>query len=186
MAKRPSPRALRKAMDEMEVPEAYRPRDPELTGGRPRRRPRPTEPAALALLCQRLVGGLSMSDACLDPRCPGETEVYQEMAVNQSFYGTIARAREAQQHVIIDSTIKMADEATVEDWQVVRMRIWARQWRAGKLAPKTYGDKIDVNHGGLVGTVALPYDPTALTPEQREVMRDVLLTAPKTIDGKAE
>jgi hypothetical protein len=42
----------------------------------------------------------------------------------------------------------MADKATAEDWQVVKLRIWARQWRASKLAPKKYGEKIDHNHGG--------------------------------------
>ena len=42
-----------------------------------------------------------------------------------------------------DQCVRMADEATPEDWQVVKMRIWARQWRASKLAPKKYGDKVE-------------------------------------------
>jgi len=25
--------------------------------------------------------------------------------------------------------VEMADEATLEDWQLVKLRIWARQWR---------------------------------------------------------
>ena len=49
----------------------------------------------------------------------------------------IARAREAQQHALVDQTVAMADAATVENWQLVRLQIQARQWRAGKLAPKT-------------------------------------------------
>ena len=66
------------------------------------------------------------------------------MASDAAFRATIARAREAQQHAIIDETIEMADAATPEDWQVVKLRIWARQWRAAKLAPRTYGNKVEV------------------------------------------
>ena len=39
----------------------------------------------------------------------------------------------------------MADAATEADYNVVKLRIWARQWRASKLAPKKYGDRSDVN-----------------------------------------
>ena len=39
----------------------------------------------------------------------------------------------------------MADMATPDDWQVVKLRIWARQWRASKLAPKKYGDKLELS-----------------------------------------
>jgi terminase small subunit-like protein len=35
----------------------------------------------------------------------------------------------------------MADAATEADRQVVKLRIWARQWRGAKLAPKRYGEK---------------------------------------------
>lgn len=123
-----------------------------------------------------------MDEACSDENCPSQTEVYAGMALDPVFRGIIARAREAQQHATIDDTIRMADEATEDNWQVVRLRIWARQWRAAKLAPKVYGDRVDVNHGGGIGIVHAPYNPALLTQEQREVMRDALLT----IDGTAE
>lgn len=45
---------------------------------------------------------------------------------------------------MIDETIEMADAATPQNWQVMQMRIWARQWRAAKLASRTYGDKVEV------------------------------------------
>ena len=50
-------------------------------------------------------------------------------------------AREAQQEYEADYCVEMADEATPENWQLVKLRIWARQWRAAKLAPRRYGDK---------------------------------------------
>jgi hypothetical protein len=64
------------------------------------------------------------------------------MARDASYFAIIARAREAQQQAIIDATVDMADKATAEDWQVVRLRIWARQWQAAKLAPKQFGERM--------------------------------------------
>lgn len=94
------------------------------------------------MLCQRIIGGMSVDKACALPDGPSKTLVYQRMARDEAFRTIIARARVAQQDAIIDDTVDMADAATPENWQVVRMQIWARQWRAGKLAPKVYGEKI--------------------------------------------
>jgi hypothetical protein len=89
-----------------------------------------------------------MQQACAEEGMPSKSAVYQRMAADEEFRTRIARAREAQQEAIIDETVEMADTATPDDWQVVKLRIWARQWRAAKLAPKKYGDKIDVTSGG--------------------------------------
>lgn len=100
------------------------------------------DPLVVHQLCNRLIGGMSVDAACALPDGPSKTLVYQRMATDDEFRTLIVRAREAQQHAIVDDTIDMADRATPEDWQVVRLQIWARQWRAGKLAPKLYGDRM--------------------------------------------
>jgi hypothetical protein len=56
----------------------------------------------------------------------------------------LSRVRECQQDAEIDRTVAMADAATEADYNVVKLRIWARQWRASKLAPKKYGDRSEV------------------------------------------
>lgn len=56
------------------------------------------------------------------------------------------------------------------------------RWRSKMVDPANYGDKVDLHHRGIVGVVHAPYNPALLTQEQREVMRDALLT----IDGTAE
>ena len=98
--------------------------------GRPPIKPSVDDTAAVERMCERLVGGMSMVVACSRPDCPSATAVYQRMARDAEFAAIIGRAREAQQHAIIDQTVDMADKATPENWQVVRLRIWARQWRA--------------------------------------------------------
>lgn len=47
---------------------------------------------------------------------------------------------------MVDDTVDLADEATPENVHVVKLRIWARQWRAAKLAPKKYGDSVNLKH----------------------------------------
>ena len=82
---------------------------------------------------------------------PVKSSVYLEMARSDEFATAIARARTAQQECVIDETVDMADAATVEDREVVKLRIWARQWRAAKLAPNKYGERTAVDHGNQDG-----------------------------------
>jgi len=90
------------------------------------------------------------------------------MAADAEFKTFIARAREAQQHAMIDETVDMADQATPEDWQAVKLRIWARQWRAAKLAPRDYGERITQEHTGSVGFVMYGEPEKASTQEWAE------------------
>ena len=115
-----------------------------------------------------------MDAACRLPECPSDTAVYRKMAKDQEFAGIIARAREAQQHAIIDQTVDMADKATPENWQVVRLQIWARQWRAAKLAPKVYGEK--THHDVTVAT-------DDLTPAERDARIEFLLAKQRARDA---
>lgn len=98
-------------------------------------------PEVVAELCERLCAGEAMHEICADDHMPSTSTVYARMGADEEFRTTIARAREAQQDFEADNIVRMADAATEDDWQVVKMRIWARQWRAAKLAPKRYGDK---------------------------------------------
>lgn len=88
--------------------------------------------------------------ACAPIDRPQMDTIYREMARSVSFANRIARAREAQQHAMVDQTVTMADAATATNWQVVRLRIWARQWAAARLAPKVYGEKTDVSVSGEI------------------------------------
>jgi len=109
--------------------------------GRPPVRPSLDDPSVVEALCARLCAGEGLSQICADDGMPQRSAVYLRMATDEQFRTVIARAREAQQHAIVDETVDLADQATPDNWQVVKLQIWARQWRAGKLAAKFYGDK---------------------------------------------
>jgi hypothetical protein len=109
------------------------------------------DPKVVEDLCDRIAEGRGVIEVCADPDMPSEASVYRRMAKDEEFARRIARAREAQQEAEPDRLVQMAQDATPEDWQVVKLRIWARQWRAAKLAPKKYGEKITNEHTGADG-----------------------------------
>jgi hypothetical protein len=104
-------------------------------------RPKPTDDGIVDRISDGLISGLSIRKVCAPDDMPSVSVVYLEMAKNEDFRNAIAHARDLQQDAMVDETVDMADDATVEDWQLVKMQIWARQWRASKLAPKRYGDR---------------------------------------------
>ena len=112
-----------------------------------RKRPSIYEDGILQRVCDGLTEGLSIKQTCEPMDMPRWQEVYLEMQKDETIRTAIAHAREAQQEFIADDIVEMADLATAEDHNVVKLRIWARQWRAAKLAPKKYGEKqvLDVN-----------------------------------------
>lgn len=57
--------------------------------------------------------------------------------------GDITRARVLRVESLAQEVIEIAD--TEEDPQKARNMIDARKWYASKIAPKTYGDRVDVN-----------------------------------------
>ena len=88
------------------------------------------------------------------------------MAADKDFAATVARAREAGQDALAGETIDIADEATEETVQAARLRIWARQWYASKLAPKKYGDKLAVGGAEDLGPVVLSWKSRSPTPHE--------------------
>lgn len=103
-------------------------------------------------LCANIAGGMSVREACAQPGAPSEPTVYRKMAADLAFAEKLSEARASQQEREADVCVELADSATLENWQVVKLRIWARQWRAAKLAPKKYGDKQQVEHSGAIDT----------------------------------
>jgi hypothetical protein len=79
-------------------------------------------------------------------------------------------------------------EAPSDREEIMRAKELAQhfRWRASKINPREYGDKLDVNHGGMVGVVGIPYDPDSLDPDEREVLQRVLLKQPTTIEHEDE
>jgi hypothetical protein len=105
----------------------------------------------------RIARGEAIHVICDDDWLPSLNTMYKRLANDEAFREKYAHARDLQADREFDEIRNIADLATPEDVQVARLRIDARKWRAAKLRPKVYGDKIDVEHSGGV-TITLPPD----------------------------
>ena len=101
-------------------------------------------------ICERMSNGESVRKICSSPDMPAMSTVFKWLNEKEGFSEQYARAREAQADKYADELVDIADEGSNEDAQILRLRMDARKWAASKLAPKKYGDKLDLNHGGGV------------------------------------
>lgn len=100
------------------------------------------------LICDLVMDGKSLRTICLADDMPSRSTVMKWLANHEDFADQYARAREAQQDTYAEEIIHIAD--TAKDANLARLQIDARKWHASKLAPKKYGDKLDLNHGGSI------------------------------------
>jgi len=103
-------------------------------------------------ICDAIIEGGALYKICQQEGFPSERSVYQWLERNPEFSQKYTRARELQQDREADNIVVIADEA--EDANLARLQIDARKWRASKLAPKKYGDRLDLNHSGAIETIS--------------------------------
>jgi hypothetical protein len=99
-------------------------------------------------LLKRLADGESMVAIAQDARMPSRETVRRWNDSDETFRARYARAREDQADALFDEAAEIAKVATPESVQVARLQIDTIKWRASKLRPKVYGDKLDVEHSG--------------------------------------
>jgi hypothetical protein len=111
-----------------------------------------------AEICTRIGSGKSLRTICRADDMPGARTVYQWLAAHKDFAQQYARAREQQADALAEEILEIADDGTndtqvTEDGAVLvnhdhiarsRLRVDARKWLASKMAPKKYGDKLEL------------------------------------------
>jgi len=120
--------------------------------------------AASDYICDQIAEGRSLRSILKDSDMPASSTVFKALAADRGFAERYARAREVQADALFDEILDIADESKNDTFvdadgnistnqEVVarsRIRIDARKWMAGKLRPKVYGDKLDLNHSGRI------------------------------------
>jgi hypothetical protein len=104
-------------------------------------------------ICNRLAEGESIRQICRDDHMPSRVTVFNWQNERPEFLANIARAREGQADCLHDDMSDIEGEVRSGqlDPQAARVIIWSKQWRAGKLAPKKYGDKSALEVSGKDG-----------------------------------
>lgn len=95
-------------------------------------------------ICEMLEDGMSLRSICLLDDMPGRRTVLDWLDLHEEFRTKYARAREKQADADADDIVDISDHEP--DPARARVRVDARKWRAAKLAPKKYGDRI--THAG--------------------------------------
>lgn len=95
-------------------------------------------------ICAQLALGKSVKSILENtPGMPTRQTFYNWLMEDAEFFDNYTRAREAQADFFADEITEIADTET--DPQKARNRIDARKWAAGKLKPKLYGDRLQID-----------------------------------------
>ena len=124
---------------------------PKATPAKKRGRPSNYSDALADQFCSLLPyldGGIEK--LCEQPGMPKPTTVFEWISKHQYFADKYARAREIQAEVQAQRAI--SDALCAGDPQLGRLRFDARRWLASKLAPKKYGEKVEVENSGTLTT----------------------------------
>lgn len=123
-------------------------------------RPTGNTPEAQQEILEALMEGKGLVEYCKRENTPARSSIHKWLAEDDDFSDRYARAREVQADVIFDECLDIADQydslkdkLTVDHINRARLRIDTRKWTAGKLRPKKYGDKVDIEHSGKITEV---------------------------------
>jgi len=98
-------------------------------------------------LVAELQTGRSLRQVCGDEGMPDIRTVTRWLVSDADFAHRYARARMAQADVLFDrmEAVEEAVTAGTMDSHAARVVLDSMRWRASKLAPKVYGDRLDVS-----------------------------------------
>jgi hypothetical protein len=109
-------------------------------------RPSSYTEAMASEICRRMVEGESLRTICKAPGMPTFVTVFNWMRAHPEFLEQYARAREAQADAHVEEMLEVARQAvhakTSEEVQGYRLLVDTLKWRASKMKPKSYGDKV--------------------------------------------
>lgn len=105
-------------------------------------------------ICDRIANGASMRGLCAEQNMPDRNTVLRWLNERPDFAAKYARAREAQADYMDDQILDVANNSTNETANADRVKILAYQWRAAKLAPKRYGDRLDIRNDSTLRVVS--------------------------------
>lgn len=97
-------------------------------------------------ICQMLANGMTLLSICKLPDMPEMTTVHRWLDSNPDFQSSYAHARKLQADAMAEQVIEEAMSS--HDAPIGRLRMDALKWFASKMAPKKYGEKVEVEQTG--------------------------------------
>jgi hypothetical protein len=137
-------------------------------------------------ICQEIAEGTKSMREILaeNPEYPTRATIWRWMREHHEFRVMFDEARKDQARSFIDDMHTIADD-TNEDLGRSGLKIGTRKWVAERMLAKEYGPRIDHNHTAFV-TSSNSGLISRMTPEEREVLRDMLVDVASRPDPQAE
>lgn len=154
-------------------------------------------------ICEQIALGRSLRSVCKDEGMPGFLTVLRWLREDRGkSREKMAKARELQAETFADEIVDIADttqlgeietDKYVKDFGLVtevrradmvehrKLRIEARKWAAGVMAPKKYGAKQQIEHSGQVGLVITDATDDELVAELIELVNTGRLKLPNGV-----
>lgn len=120
-------------------------------------------------ICERISDGEDLRAICADEDMPGRSTVFRWLAANEDFAKQYALARELQGDALADDMLGVARKSAKTKTEVAARRLLldTMKWRAAKLRPKVYGDKLELGGTGVGGAllIGISTDPKPAEPQ---------------------
>jgi hypothetical protein len=108
-------------------------------------------PELAAEIIDRISAGESLRSVCRAERMPDEMSVRRWASEDRNgFASQYAAATLTRMNVLADEIIEIADNDQGDPARD-RLRLDTRKWLMSKIAPKVYGDKLDLTHAAPDG-----------------------------------
>lgn len=105
----------------------------------------------LAEVFRQIAEGKTLIEICKTKGFPSKGMFLAMVEERPELRDQYARARAKQADTFAEMILEEA--RTAKDAQLGRLRMDALKWAASKIAPKKYGEKVEVEHGGEVDIV---------------------------------
>jgi hypothetical protein len=123
-------------------------------------------PKVFDKILDRIANGESVRQICADDGFPSQETFYKWLRQDAEKAEKYARAKEHQADYYAEEIIEICDDAS-NDWMLregktaldaehvsrSRLRVDTRKWLMGKLRPKKYGDKSEIDHTSSDGSM---------------------------------
>lgn len=135
-------------------------------------------------ICKMLADGITLQTICTLPEMPDRQTVHNWMKSHPDFFDAYTYARQLQADTFAEMVLSEAFNS--HDAQIGRLRIDALKWTASKLAPKKYGDKIEVESNSQQNFKISFSVPDRNTQDSLQDLQALPEAAPQIIDIQPE
>lgn len=126
-------------------------------------------------ICTRLVEGESIRQVCRDPSMPALSSVMLWLRKHPEFSEQYARSRVDQGHTIYGEICEVEEKVASGEMNPNQGRVLidSKKWRAARMEPRVYGDKVRVETDSVISINVVKFsdagEPKTITYQHKQI-----------------